>query len=433
MFLTFFNVKILNSKFLLTFLLLFPLATFSQVKIKVNIENHNDSIFYLLKYKTDKSCIVIDSTDSNKNTFSNDTNYPEGIYVIADNNQKPLFEILLSKDQKFSINIQEPMDYKTYKVKGCKITSEYFDIYAQSVHYNLYIKALESEIKHNPSNKIKIDSLTKELRVYQESKLTKKDSFLNTYIKFIEKVVIPDELKDNDDSARQYVIEHYFDELPLCDTRILNSRLLKNRLDEYFDNIIAEESVDLTCKMIDNLLAKTNDCHDVRDYILWNLYSRYFNPKELRHEETFIYLVDKYFSELEIVNLTENIRNKIIHRAKVLKNITIGSVMPDLSFTDKNGNNVSIKDVKSKNTIVIFHKTDCNLCHKAIRILSLIEKRNKNLKIIDINITDEISNQDIISRYDITNVPTIYVLDKDKRIIAKNIKAEEVEFYLKRK
>lgn len=419
--------------FLLTFIIS-SLSLSSQVKIRLNIQNLNDSTFYLLKYKSDKTHFAIDSCSFSDNyTFRNDNKYEEGIYVIADSRQNPLFEILIDKDQKFSVNIKEPMDFKTYKVKGCKTTSEYFKIYYESVHYNLYIKALESEIKYNPSNKDKIDSLTKELHKYQESKLQRNNSFLNTYIKFVEKVVIPEELKDNEKAAKQYVIEHYFDELPLCDTRILNSRLLKNKLDEYFNNIIAEESVDLTCKMIDKLLTKTNDCHDVRDYILWNLYSRYFNPNDLKHENTFIYLVDNYFSKLEIINLTDNIRNEIVKKANILKKITIGSVMPDLSFVDKNGDITSLRDIDSRNTIVIFHKTDCNICHRTSRILSLIEKRNKDLKIIDINVTDEKSSQDIIRRYDITNVPTIYVLDKDKRIITKGIKAEEVEFYLKRK
>ena len=102
-------------------------------------------------------------------------------------------------------------------------------------------------------------------------------------------------------------------------------------------------------------------------------------------------------------------------------------------FTDKNGDNISLEDIKSENVVIIFHKTDCVLCQKAMRILSLIKKRNKNIEIIDINITDETSNKDIIHRYNLTNVPSIFVLDKDRRIICKNIKAEEVEFYLKRK
>ena len=40
------------------------------------------------------------------------------------------------------------------------------------------------------------------------------------------------------------------------------------------------------------------------------------------------------------------------------------------------------------------------------------------------------NGQQIISKYDIQNTPMIYLLDSDKRIIAKRIKAEQVEQFL---
>jgi hypothetical protein len=46
---------------------------------------------------------------------------------------------------------------------------------------------------------------------------------------------------------------------------------------------------------------------------------------------------------------------------------------------------------------------------------------------VEINSTD-INN--LLSKYDIQNTPMIYVLDKDKHIIAKRIKAEQVELVL---
>lgn len=407
------------------------LSLTSQVKIKLDIENHKDSTLYLYKYKSDNNYILIDSTNSDKNFIKNDINYPEGIYVIANNKQNPLFEILLGKDQRFSVVIEELMDINRYKIKGSKETSTYFDIYSKTYHNLIYIKALESEMKYFPHNARKIDSVKSTHNEYLKSMLSKDPTaFINTYIGFNTEIIVPQEYKDN---QREYVIEHYFDNINFNDNRILNSRLLKNKLDDYFDNIILEESVELTCNKIDYILDKANDCQEVRDYILWNLYSRFFNPKDLKHEKTFIHLVDNYFSKMEIVNLTDNIRDEIIKRANVLKDITIGSIIPNLSFTDKNGDNISLEDIKSENVVIIFHKTDCVLCQKAMRILSLIKKRNKNIEIIDINITDETSNKDIIHRYNITNVPSIFVLDKDRRIICKNIKAEEVEFYLKRK
>ena len=398
--------------FLLTLL---PFNLFSQVKINVNIDDINDTILYLIKYKSDKTQNIIDTSSSSytKKTFSNRQNYDEGIYVLADSKQQPIFEILLGKDQKFSISVKNMMDLNSYKIKGSKETSDYFKVYSKTIHENLHIKALESEIEYYPENVKKIDSIKKELYDYQESMVSKnKKSFLNTYIKFIEKSPTT----------------NYFDELPLCDTRILNSRLLKNKLDDYFDNYMSEQKPDVICQNIDDLISKTNDCHKIRDYILWYLYSRYFN-----NDLIYIHLTDNYFSKFEISNLTENIKNEIVKRADILRNITIGSLSPTFTYIDNDGNKISLEEFNSKYIVLFFYKPDCQKCIKDKRILEEIKKTQKELTLLYIDISeDNYSNvsQDIINQYDITTTPTIYVLDKDKRIIAKNIKAEQIEFHI---
>ncbi len=388
----------------------------SQVKIKVKIENHQDSIYYLLKYKSDKTHIVIDTSSSSSGykVFSNKTDYDEGIYVIADSEQNPLFEILLGKDQKFSIHVEELMDLGSYKVKGCKETSAYFDIYSKTTLNKLHIKALESELKYYPENIRKIDSIKNELYKYQESMLSKDDdSFLNTYIKFTEDRPICD--------------------LPLCDERILNSRLLKNKLDKHFDNSSTTQTPELICNKIDEFVLSTNDCQEIRDYILWYLYSKYFNPENIENELVYIHLADNYFSKLEIENLTDNIRKEIIKRADILRNITIRKTAPTFSFTDDNGDTISLDSIKSKYTVLFFFKPDCQKCIRDKRILGLIKKRRNDLTVLEINISEDNHNNvshDIVEKYDIMMTPTIYLLNKNKEIIAKHIKAEEVEFHI---
>ena len=401
--------------FLLTLL---PFNLISQVKIDVTINDINDSVLYLIKYKSEKTQVVIDSSSisSSKKTFSSQEKYDEGIYVLADSKQQPLFELLIGKDQKFSITVENLMDLNTYKIKGCKETSDYFKVYSKTIHENLYIRALESELKYNPDNAKKIDSIRKELCDYQESMLRKnKTSFLNTYIKFIE----------------EKPVTQYFEDLPLNDIRVLNSRLLKNKLDEYFNNYISEQNPDVICQNIDNLISKTSDCKEVRDYILWYLYSKYFN-----NDWIYIHLSDNYFSKLTVNNLTENIRTEIIKRANVLRKITIGSTAPTFKYTDENGNLINLSETNGKHIVLFFYKPDCQKCIRDKRILELVKKRQKDLTILHINISeDNYSNvsQDIINQYDITTTPTIYVLDMEKKIIAKHIKAEEIEFHIIKK
>lgn len=435
-------MKRIFDKILYIVLLTFaPFCMMSQVNIKVKVENHQDSVYHLLKYKSDKTHTILakSSVSSDYKIFKNDVNYDEGIYILADSKQNPLFEILLGKDQKFSIHVEELMDLDSYKVKGCKETSAYFDIYSKTTYNKLYIKALESEMKYFPDNARKIDSIKLKHNEYIESiRIKYFNSFLDTYINYNKEIIVPQKYKDN---AEQYIIDHYFDNISFCDARILNTRLLKNKLDDYFDNYMSKQTPEVICQKIDDLINMINGSEFrvqgseslVRDYIIWYLYSKYFTPENIENELVYIHLVDNYFSRLEIENLTENIRKEIIKRADILRNITIEKTAPSFSFTDNNGDTICLEDIKSKYTVLFFYKPECQKCIRDKRILGLIEKRRNDLTILEINISEDNYNNvshDIIEKYDIMTTPTIYLLNEKKEIIAKHIKVEEVEFHI---
>ena len=424
--------------FLLTFL---QINLFSQVNINIKIEDIDDTTLYLLKYKSDKSLIVIDSSTVVKGNkiFKQSSNYPEGIYVLADSKQNPIFELFLGKDQKFMVNVGDLTRNETYIIKGAKETSDYFDIYAKTNYKRLYIKALESEIEHFPDNARKIDSIKLNHNEYLESiKIKDKDSFIRTYIGFNKEIIVPQEYKDN---YEQYIIDHYFDDISFRDVRILNTRLLKNKLDDYFNNYMSKQTTDVVLQKIDYIIYQTTSGyrdipqdllnHEVRDYILWYLYSKYFD-----NDIIYTHLSDVYFSKLEINNLTENIRSEIVKRADILRKITIGRLAPTFTYIDDNDNHIDLDKINGKNIVLFFYKPDCQKCIRDKRILELVKKRQKDLTILHINISEgNYSNvsQDIINKYDITTTPTIYVLDMEKKIIAKHIKAEEIEFHIIKK
>lgn len=424
--------------FLLTFL---QINLFSQVNINIKIDDIDDSTLYLLKYKSDKSLIVIDSSTVVKGNkiFKQSSNYPEGIYILADSKQNPIFELFLGKDQKFTVNVGDLTRNETYIIKGAKETSDYFDIYARTNYNRLYIKALESEIEYFPDNARKIDSIKLNHNEYLESiKIKDKDSFIRTYIGFNKEIIVPQEYKDN---FEQYIIDHYFDDISFRDVRILNTRLLKNKLDDYFNNYMSKQSTDVILQKIDYLINQTTAGyrdipqdlldHNVRDYILWYLYSKYFD-----NDIIYTHLSDVYFSKLTINNLTENIRNEIVKRADILRKITIGRLAPTFTYIDDEGKQIDLAEIDGKNIVLFFYKPDCQKCIREKRILELVKKRLKNLTILHINISEDNYlnvRQDIAIQYDIKTTPTIYVLDKDKRIIAKNIKVEEIEFHIIKK
>ena len=138
---------------------------------------------------------------------------------------------------------------------------------------------------------------------------------------------------------------------------------------------------------------------------------------------------------MEINNLTENIRNRIIERANILRKITIGQSAPNISYTDEGGDTINLQDIKSDYIVLFFYKPECQKCIRDKRILETLMKDRNDIIILQIDISDENSdiNHDIIYQYDIMTTATIYLLDTNKMIVAKHIKAEDIKFQINKR
>lgn len=385
--------------------LLIPFLGNSQVNIKFSIDNHQDSVFYFCKYHGSK-VFVVDTLKSEKGVFryKNRTKLPEGIYLLKNENNFPITEVLIAKKQRLSVKINDLDDWSTYKVKGCaKETKLYYKLMAKIRNTEANIAALESESGYNPDNWRKIDSLKKDLGSFEESlRLKKKDAFINTVIS----------------SLKRHGMHDYWDDFPLNDARILTYPLIDNKLETYFDNLYNDAPV--INEEIDKLIAKTGDCVEVRDYLIWYFYRKYYNPKYMNLDDVYIHLIDEYFLKLEMENVSESMINLMADRAHYLENLKIGAKLPEIG---------DLYSIKASYIAVIFYDKTCQKCAKEGVILEETRARHPEMVIfpVEVNSTD-IKN--LMSRYDIQTTPMIYILDHNKRIIAKRIKAEQVELIL---
>ena len=389
-------------KLLFVFCIFIPTIVFSQVKIQFNYDNQQDSVFYFCKYIGSKT-LVLDTLKSEKGTicYKSKTKLPEGIYLLKNEKNFPVTEVLVAKKQRFSVEINDLDDWSTYKVKGCaKETKLYYKLMAKVRETEANIAALESEEGYHPDNWKKADSLKKDLDSFEESlKINKKDAFINTVIT----------------SLKRRTLNNYWEDFPLQDGRVLTYPLIDNKLETYFNNITNGAKV--INDEIDKLIAKTGDCEKTRDYLLWYFYRRYNDPKYMNLDDVYIHLVDEYFMKLDLKNVTSSMLNMMADRANYLENLKIGAKLPEI------GNMYSIK---ASYIAVVFYDKTCQKCAQEGRILEEIRERHPEMVIfpVEINSTD-INN--LLSKYDIQNTPMIYVLDKDKHIIAKRIKAKDVE------
>lgn len=388
-------------KVFLTLCLLIPIFGFSQVDIKIKIDNQQDSLVYFCKYRGSKIS-VLDTLKLKNNTFQykNKQKLPEGIYLLTNESNFLLMEILVGKKQKFSVTINNLDDLGSAKVKGAKETGAYYKLMAKVRATDMIITALENEIDNYPENIQKIDSIKKDLADYENSLMTKKeDSFINMVIR----------------SLKSRGWDNYWDDFPLDDARILTYPLIDNKLDTYFNALPA--NAEIINSEIDKLLAKSSGCEDVRDYLIWYFYKTYYNPKYMNLDDVFIHLVDEYILKLEIKNVSESIVNLLADRANYLENLKIGAKLPEIG---------NLYSVDAEYIAVVFYDETCHKCAQEGRILEDIRKRHPEMVIFPVEINST-NIKNLLSMYDIQTTPMIYVLDRQKHIIAKRLKAEQVE------
>ena len=360
-------------KLFLIIFLLFPTASFAQTNIKIYFDNQRDSVFYLHQYRGSKTTVVDTAyKKKGKIQFKNKSKFPEGIYLLTNNNNFPLTEILVGEDQRFSLIIND-LDYtKPIKVRGCKETANYFKMMAQLGQDGIDMN---------------------------QFKVKKQDAFINLVI----------------ESMQQRDFDHYWDGFPLNDKRILTYPLIDNKLENYFNALPA--NAEIINHEIDKLIANTGDCVEVRDYLIWYFYRKYYSPDYMNLDDIYIHLVDDYFMKLDMENVSDRVKMMMAERANYLENLKIGKKIPEIG---------NLHSIENQYVVVFFYDKDCNKCAKERKTLDEIQKRHPEMTVFPVEINST-GIENLQSIYDIQTTPTIYVLDNQKKIIAKRIKAEDVE------
>lgn len=363
-------------KFIFLLVSLLPLLLLSQTNIKIYFDNQRDSVFYLQRYRGSKTMLV-DSAYIKKGViqFKNKEKFPEGIYILTNADDFPLTEILIGKDQKFSLIIDEFDNENPIKVRGCKETENYVNMMANIGQNNV------------------------DLRQYE---VKRKDAFINLMINAMQ--------------PRDF--ENYWDGFKFDDARILAFPLIDKKLEKYFNSL----PIDATTinNEIDKLIAKTGDCDEVRDYLIWYFYKKYYSPDYMNLDDIYIHLVDDFFLKYKMENVSERIMNMMADRANRLENLKIGAKIPEIG---------NLYAIESEYVVVFFYDKTCGRCIKEGKVLEEIQMRHPEMMIFSVEISST-EKENLLFLYDIQTTPTIYVLDNQKKIIAKRIKAEDVERFL---
>ena len=219
---------------------------------------------------------------------------------------------------------------------------------------------------------------------------------------------------------------HFWDGIEAFDGPTDENPVLAAQIDFYFDKMVAPLPDSITLE-IDRLVNRTSFNPDLRDFILWHLLEKYRHPEYMSQDQVFVYLYDNYFSRLEIKDLNESNLSLIRDKAETFRRLALFNLAPSFAINDS----VDLHSVESKYTVLFFFDHDCDVCRQEMQDLDSICTMDPEITVLAIDMNTNDANVDALySLYDIETTPLIYVLDKEKRIIAKKIRAKQITLVL---
>ena len=223
---------------------------------------------------------------------------------------------------------------------------------------------------------------------------------------------------------------HFWDGIEAFDGPTDENPVLAAQLDFYFDKMVAPLPDSITTE-IDRLVKRTSFNADLRDFVLWHLLEKYRHPEYMGQDQVFVWLYDQYFSKLEIKDLDATNLAMIREKAERLRRLALFNVAPEIRL----GDTLVLPSVESAYTVLFFYDHSCEVCMEEKQDLDSVCATLHEIKVLPIDLNmDSTANLPellaIFDTYDIEVQPQIYVLDREKRIIAKKIRAIQIPLIL---
>jgi len=437
--------------------------------ISVNIKGLSDSTVYLAYHFGDKQylrdTLKLDSNGSGK--FTGSETLPQGIYMIVIPGNK-YFEMLMPAKQNFVVNCSYTDYFKTLRFSGSEENSAFIEYQRNWVALQEESGRLNKRYQANKQNKDSLKVInelaSKNEKVMQDYLKSVVESNKGTLLAMVVKMIMPVEAPEivlppdtrNPDSVRYmrsylYNKDHFFANIDFSDERTLRTPILKSKLDFFFTNIVIQlaDSID---NEIDRLMPRCTD-YKVFQYVAVYLFNHFRESTYMGHDAVIVKLADDIYLSGKADWTTQEWRDNLKKEVDRIRPNLIGVKGHDLVMTSFNGVFVSLYDIKKDFTILYFWEPDCGHCKEATPKLKEYYDKAKNQgvevfaictqtdkvkweKYIQDNKLDWINGWDpqrtsnFDYYYNVTATPGVYILDRNKKIIAKKLSVEDIGSFI---
>jgi len=438
--------------------------------IQVNISGLRDSSIYLAYHFGDKQYLTDTAILDSKGTgaFIDEKRLPQGIYMIVLPGRN-YFEVLMSDDQHFSVSCTYKDFFNTLEFKGSEENSYFIRYQKKWVSLQQEATSVSKRLQTNRQNSDSLRILTEKQKTQQRTMRNYLEKVIsenhNNLLSVLVKSMLPMEMPDfvvpavtkNPDSVKwvlryNYNTNHFFDHIDFTDERLLRTPILQARLEAYFagDPIQSADSIN---RKIDLVLGRCKENHDLFQFIAVYLFNHYRESEIMGHDAVMVKLADEIYLTGKADWVSQEFRENLRKQVELLRNNLIGMKGKDLVMDSYRGFFVSLNDVEKDFTILYFWEPNCGHCKEStpklkayydkpkdysVEIFAICTVSDKDLwsKYIEENKLTWINGWDPqrLTRYDfyynVQSTPIVYILDRNKKIIAKKLAVEDIEGYI---
>jgi peroxiredoxin len=458
------EIQFLRFIFVSTFLIVIVPAFSQGYNITFKLENCNDTVLYLYQYSGNEEITIDTSKINNKGyfVFTSKDESEKGLYKVTWSNHKRFLDFFIMNSAPFTLNCDCNNILKTLKTES--VENQVFYTYLaylstksglrhQSNSNDTTLAILSEADYNNKDTREYLDNLVKQ---YPSLLSTK---FLYAFIPFDFKNSRGNTIHDNNsDKYLQINKYHYFDNFDFTDNRLIKTPALNFQISKYIDDL-TEHIPDSLNAATKRLLRFSAINKEAQKTVAWNLIS-IFGTEYYRQgfDEAYVYLIRNFMQTGKVAWYYPETKEREIRLADKFETLLTGKTAPDLILPDTLNTARQLSKVNARYTVLLFWASTCSHCRDEMpMIISTYASMHKkqDLEIFAVS-TDtsatrwknyirrhnlhwinvfgrKVIKGDYFDLYHIQSTPVIFLLDENKRILAKYLTIDQVkELILKR-
>ncbi len=446
----------------------------SGYNIPITLKPYKNTYVYL-GYYYGRLKALADSTmldENGKGVFSGKEPLPGGIYFIVSPHKEILFELLIDKQQQFSIAADSASLPNNVVFTGSQ-ENNLFHLYTRFTNQigneinktNTELKAAKTA-KDSTKLKTRLKWLTDKMQLYRDSMVAKNsNSFLSALFQAMKEPVIPPGAKHPGgkyDSlfAYKYFKSHYWDGVSFDDGRLVRTPFFEAKLEKYYKELVVPNPDSIIAE-VDHMLLYSRSSTEMFKFLMVHFVQKYINPEYMGQDAVFVHLFEKYINTGQADFFTQQYKDYTFKRAYSMMANLIGQPAAPLDLVDTLDKPAPLHNLKSNFVVICFWDPTCSHCKETVPKVDSIYKakwKNEGVALYGVMVDggkenwkkfindnkltgwthayqlpsqqkeEEAANKPNYRQlYDVYQTPILYLLDKDKNIIAKKLSYQQLD------